>query len=113
MSNRRPFFVIGCGVAIVLVVLAVLFGVAAYQFRKYQATVESLSGKTTPIIIAITDPYTGQEVPAGTPLLVHVNANSPEKFLSLELWANGQVVGIQGAPTQDGITPFAADFAWT
>jgi hypothetical protein len=113
MSNRRPFFAIGCGIAIVLAILVVLSGVAAYQFRKYQATVESLSGKTTPIMIAITNPYGGQTVPSGTPLLVHVSASSPDKLLSLELWANGQVVGIQGAPTPDGITPFTADFSWT
>ncbi len=113
MSTRRPFFAIGCGITAALVILAVLFSVTTYQFRKYQATVESLSGKTTPIMIAITNPYSGQTVPAGTPLLVHVTASSPEKLLSLELWANGQIVGIQGAPTPDGITPFAADFAWT
>jgi hypothetical protein len=113
MSTRRPFFAVGCGIAVALTIVAVLFGVAAYQFKKYQATVESLSGSTTPIMIAITDPYAGQSVPAGTPLLVHVNANSPEKLLSLELWVNGQIVGIQGAPTAEGITPFEADFAWT
>jgi hypothetical protein len=113
MSTRKPFFAIGCGIAIALVILVTLFGVTAYQFRKYQATVESLSGKTTPILIAITDPFAGQTVPAGTPLLVHVNANAPDKLLSLELWANGQIVGIQGAPTPDGINPFEADFAWT
>lgn len=112
MSTRRPFFVLGCSIAIALVILSALFVVTAYQFKKYQAAMESLSVKSTPILIAITDPYTGQTVPAGTPLLVHVNASSPEKLLSLELWANGQVVGIQGSPTPQGMTPFSADFTW-
>src|SRR5689334_7092084 len=113
MSAQRQFFVIGCGLAGVLLVLALLFGVAAYQFKQYQATIEDLPGKATPIVIAITDPHTGQTVPAGMPLLVHVDAGGPEALVSLELWANGQLVGIQAAPSANGITPFEADFAWT
>jgi len=113
MSTQRKFSVIGCVVAGGLVVLALLFGVAAYQFKKYQAALGSLPDKATPIVIAITDPQTGQAVPAGTPLLVHVSAGSPEALLSLELWVNGQIIGVQAAPAPDGITPFAADFAWT
>src|SRR5688572_19780208 len=99
MSTTRQFFVIGCGVAGVLLVLALLFGVAAYQFKQYEAMLDALPGKATPIMIAITDPHTGQTVPAETPLLVHVNASGQEALLSLELWVNGQVVGIQAAPS--------------
>lgn len=113
MSTQKKFSVIGCGIVGVLVVLALLFGAVAYQFNQSQATLESLPGKATPIMIAITDPHTGQAVPAGTPLLVHVNAGVPEALLSLELWVNGQIVGIQAAPGPDGTTAFAADFAWT
>jgi hypothetical protein len=113
MSAQRKFFVIGCGIVGALLGLALLFGVAAYQFKQYGAAIESLPGKATPIMIAIIDPHTGQTVPAGTPLLVHVSASGPEALLSLELWANGQLVGLQASPSANGITPFAADFAWT
>ena len=113
MSTQRRFVAVGCGVGGVLVALLLLFGAAVYLFSSYGATLAGLPNKATPIMIAITDPHAGQTVPAGTPLLVHVEAGSPDALTALELWVNGAIVGIQAAPPPNGITPFAADFAWT
>ncbi len=113
MSNRRGFLVIGCIAAGALAALALLLGFAALQFMQYRTSVGQLPDKVSAITLAITDPHTGAQVTAGTPLLVHVSAGSAKPLLSLELWSNGQVVGVQAAPGPGGITPFAADFAWT
>jgi hypothetical protein len=113
MNTRRRYLVVGCGIAGALVTLAVLLGGAAYLFKQHQSTLAQLPDKASPIMIAITDPHSSQTVPAGTPLLVHVDAGSSESLFSLELWANGQIVGVQAAPAPNGTSAFAADFAWT
>jgi hypothetical protein len=96
-----------------LAALMLLLGFAGLQFMRSRASAGQLSDKVSPITLAITDPHTGAQGTAGTSLLVHVSAGSPKPLLSLELWSNGQIVGVQAAPGPGGITPFAADFAWT
>src|SRR5258706_2398251 len=113
MSNRRGFLVIGCIAAGALAALALLLGFAALQFMQYRTSVGQLPDKVSAITLAITDPHTGAQVTAGTPLLVHVSAGSAKPLLSLELWSNGQVVCVHAAPGPGRLSPFTADFAWT
>lgn len=100
------------GSAGVVVVLALVIGFSAFQYMRYRDLAQRLPENAVPIKIAILDPAPGAQSPAGTPLLVTATAFGEKPLLSLELWANGVVVGVQAAPS-GGIKPMKASFGWT
>ena len=63
------------------------------------------------IKIAILDPDTGTEATAGEFLPVSVMAVGQDPLLSVELWANGEMVSVQSAPP-GGITPMNVSMTW-
>ncbi|MBN1267162.1 MAG: hypothetical protein JXA25_16850 [Anaerolineales bacterium] len=63
------------------------------------------------IKIAILDPDTGTEMPAGEFLPVTVMAKGENPLLSVELWANGELVAVQSAPP-GGVTPMNVSMSW-
>jgi hypothetical protein len=109
-ANPKLIWRIGAGVT-ALVVIAVFLGWLSLQYRHYRQTVES-APLNAPLNVAIVSPAAGLQAPAGELLLVSARATGATALASLELWANGAIVGVEAAPS-GGQAPFARLFHWT
>lgn len=96
------------GIVVAMVVLGVLIG---SQFVEYKKEAFVNPDFTAPIKVAIIDPDVGTEAPAGVFLPVSVLAVGENPLLSIELWANGELVAVQAA-RPGGLSPMNTGFVW-
>lgn len=93
----------------ILVVFAVGFG--TYQYLNYRnqtigADLHDLASHVEIIPPEIDEPYT-----VGDAVLVETKAFGPAPIVSMELWIDGILAGVQAAPSP-GLNPFATHFVW-
>lgn len=98
-------------VLIVGVVVIILIVGAVYLFLGYRAQAghPPLAGQASQV--SISNPAHDTAVEALTSVAVDAMAAGPHPFASMELWVNGELMGVQAAPSQ-GKTPFSANFSW-
>jgi len=65
----------------------------------------------TPAQVSIGYPVNGALLNSNESLLVNAAAIGPEAFLSMELWVDGTLAGVQAAPS-GGVQPFSSFFYW-
>ena len=97
------------GTLVVAVVAALGFGV--YKFISYKQ-----SGGVSPLEasfahVAISSPPQGVQLEVGDSVMVESSAIGSKPFLSMELWINGELLGVQAAPV-GGVHPFSTFFSW-
>lgn len=84
---------------------------SGYLFWQYQRLPEeALNASST--FVTIIDPGSGYETNIGSPVQISARASASSSLLSVELWANDLLVGVQGAPTANGATQLPAHFLW-
>lgn len=100
---------LGAAVGLVIVVVALLIFVFG-QFRRYQ--------DTAPVVldiqvgeVFIVGPDGIRHANQGKPMVISVQAAGNVPFTSMELWVDGVLAGVDGAPSE-GITPLRSEFTW-
>jgi len=96
-------------------VLLIVIGLMVYlssKFMQYRQIGEGLVPDSTGITISITNPGSGHIAPAGVLQSISILASGPAPLLTLELWADNELVGVQAAPMPGGVSPLAASFSW-
>ncbi len=96
--------------AVVVAAVAAL-GVIAFKFISYK---ESGGVPADPSFaqVAISYPQQGVQLELNDPMKVEAVAIASKLFTSMELWINGELVGVQAAPS-GGAYPFSTFFSWT
>jgi hypothetical protein len=95
------------------VVVAAVAGLGFFGF-KFISYKES-GGTPTDISfaqVAISYPSQGVQLELSDPVMVEAAAIGSNPFLSMELWINGELLGVQTAPS-GGAAPFSTFFSWT
>jgi len=95
--------------AVVVVVAAI--GLAAFKFISYRGTGGMPTGDTSFAQVAISSPPKGAQLEAGDSMMVEAAAIGSMPFQSMELWINGELLGVQAAPS-GGEHPFSTSFSW-
>lgn len=97
------------GVVVVAAVSAL--GVIGYKFISYKET-GGVPAEPSFAQVAISYPSQGVQLELNDPMKVEAVAIGSKPFISMELWINGELVGVQAAPS-GGIYPFSTLFSWT
>ena len=66
---------------------------------------------SSPAIVTIGTPGNGDQFEIGEAIIVEASAVGPHDFLSVELWLDGELAGVQAAPA-GGLHPFNTHFSW-
>ncbi len=106
----RPFLVGGVIGGIVLAT-AIIIGLITNNFTNYQNNTGIPQSETPPSQVAFGNIHNGIQLEANESLMVNATAVGPDNFLSMELWINGELVGVQAAPS-GGVHPFLTFFYW-
>jgi len=110
MSGKARLLPWGCLVAIVFGVTLAAAYAGLGSFRAYSAQGEPpIAGAFQAWFV---DPANGSEFPVDSMVLVQARADGPHPIGSMELWVDGQVVEVVGAPSGEGLVPFPTDFHW-
>ena len=103
------FFLIGSAVGATVFVVAVIVGVVIINFSNYQGSQGLPTADAPPAQVAIGNLWNGLQLEAGESLMVNATAIGPDAFLSMELWVDGKLAGVQAAPS-GGVRPFSTFF---
>ena len=98
------------GVSALLVGALVIGGIAMF-YTSYKRSGGIPSGDIASAHVAISNPQNGAQLEIGEYVIVEVNAIGSNPYTSIELWLDGALVGVQGAP-EGGMQPFAVQFSW-
>lgn len=104
--RRSLLILLGVGAVAALVVLVV-----PRLTRQPESRIALLPEQPVPQINILT-PAFGEEVELGSGVSVDAFAFHPQPVTAIELWIDGQLLGIQEADGE-GLTPFSASFVWT
>ncbi len=110
-SNRLKFLLLGSVVGVTAFAVAIIVGTVVTNFSNYQDSGGQPSGDAPPVQVSFSNLWNGLQLEAGESLLVNATAIGPQAFLSMELWVDGQLAGVQAAPG-GGVHPFSAFFSW-
>ena len=110
-ANRGKYFLVGAAIGGAVFVVALVVVVMAFNFTSYQSSGGLPSGDTPPAQVAIGSPQKGAVLDAGESLLVKATAIGSTAFSSMELWVDGELTGVQAAPSA-GAHPFSTSFYW-
>lgn len=91
--------------------LVVLLGVAFFYYNGYRNIAGQPPLAAQAAQVSISQPGDGLETEVLTALSINAIAAGPSPFLSMELWINGELSGVQAAPSA-GKHPFSTNFAW-
>ena len=110
--NWLRFFLIGTAVGVTAFVIVVIVGIVVINFSNYQDSggLSSEVGQTAQVSIG--NPANGVQLEANESIMVNATAVGPKAFLSMELWVDGQLAGVQAAPS-GGVHPFSTFFYWS
>ena len=86
------------GVVVVAAVVTVT-AVIAYKFISYKSSGGIPTGETSFAQVAISSPPQGAQMEVGDSVMVEGSAIGSNPFLSMELWINGELLGVQAAPS--------------
>jgi hypothetical protein len=95
--------------AVVVAAVAGL-GVIAYKFISYKES-GGIPTDTSFAQVAISYPPQGMQLELSDSVMVEAAAIGSKPFQSMELWINGEVLGVQVAPS-GGTHPFSTFFSW-
>ncbi len=96
--------------AVAVAALAAL-SVVALKFINYKES-GGVPTDTSFAQVAISHPPQGVQLELSDPVKVEATAIGSKSFLSMELWINGELMGVQAAPS-GGAYPFSTFFSWT
>ncbi len=96
---------------IILIVLILLVVVIGYFFVQYRSNILDLPIYTAPFKVEILDPPSGTEAPVNMALLVEASVHAENPIQSVELWANGSIVGVQSVSPGEPTTAVIG-FSW-
>ena len=89
---------------IVVVAAAVLIGAFAF----YTLNAQRARPGFEPMMVMISEPATGETIPAGSSLIVSSTASGYRPIARLELWLDGELKGTQNSVRAEGSSPLAA-----
>ncbi len=109
--NWLRFLLLGSAVGATIFIGTIFLGAVAINFANYQETGGLQNGDTQLAQVSIGNLWNGIQLSAGESLMVKATAVGPKTFLSMELWVDGQLAGVQAAPS-GGAHPFSTFFYW-
>ncbi len=89
----------------------ILGGWIGFNLFKYRQDSGLLADMAFPAQVAIINPQGGARAEVDEILTVDVMAIGPDPYNTIELWLNGEPVGVQTAPV-GGAQPFTTQFSW-
>lgn len=95
--------------ALVVVTVAAL-GFIAYKFFSYKGS-GGIPIDTAFAQVAISSPPQGVQLEVSESVMVEAAAIGSNPFASMELWINGELLGVQAA-SSGGVLPFSTFFSW-
>jgi hypothetical protein len=98
-------------IGIVVIAGAVVIGFMALRYNSYKQAGGIPPVESSPAQVAISYPQNGGQHEAGESLTIEATAVGPVEFVSMELWLDGQLAGVQTAP-EGGLHPFSTHFTW-
>lgn len=110
ISKRKRILVVGM-LAGILAIFLVLAGVFIVQFKRYRTSGGSESIDPTLPQVSINIPTGDNTFIVGQPSPVNALAIGYDPFLSMELWVDGLLAGVDAGPS-GGMTPFSGEFLW-
>lgn len=109
--NWLRFLLLGSAVGVTAFVAVFIIGVVVINISNYQDS-QGLPNVDTPSAqVSIGNLPNGFQLKAGESLLINTTAIGPQAFLSMELWVDGVLGGVQAAPS-GGVHPFSTYFRW-
>jgi hypothetical protein len=109
MSDKQKPILVILGL-LILCALVALAAIVGYSFLNPSSPGDAVAQAR--LSVSFTAPQSGERVPAGQPVMVHVVANSDDKIARIELWADGQLHAAQNSALPDGTSPFPLVAAW-
>lgn len=94
-----------------LLATAILLLVALYSYNQYLNSAGLAYIENQASQVSIGEPTNGAQLSLLQPVTISGLAIGPNPFTSMELWINGQLMGVQAGPA-DGKTPLPASFVW-
>jgi hypothetical protein len=110
-DSRLRYFLIISGIVVVALLAVIIVALVASAFFNNQGAGETLPRDAPLAQVSISNPNEGAQITAGESLFVNAIAIGPDAFLSMELWVNGELAGVQAAPS-GGVHPFSTSFLW-
>ncbi|MCK5316805.1 MAG: hypothetical protein KAJ55_02760 [Anaerolineales bacterium] len=111
MINRGKWILIAV-VCIASVLIAVIFGVSILKLNQYRASVVSVYPAPGHPQVSITSPAQSSQLSLGAPIIIQATAFNTQKILSIELYIDGELTGVESAPA-GGSDYFPAEFLWS
>jgi hypothetical protein len=110
-SNQNRILLARIVIGVGVVLAAIVVGMVVLNFMAYRNSEGLPPVDQSPAQISIGNPSEGAVLEAGESQMVSAAATGPDAFLSVELWVDGVLAGVQSAP--GGLAqPFSTSFYW-
>ena len=111
MINRRKWVLIAV-VCIFSLLFAVIIGISILKLNQYRASVVSVYPVPGHPQVSITSPAQSSQFSLGAPIIIQATAFNSQEILSIELYIDGELTGVESAPA-GGSDFFPAEFLWS
>jgi hypothetical protein len=111
MIKRRKWILVAL-VCIFSLLFAAIFGISILKFNQYRTSVVSIYPAPGHPQVSITGPAHNSQFSLGAPIIVEATAFNSQGILSIELYIDGELTGVESAPA-GGSDFFPADFIWS
>jgi len=110
MSNTAKWMSIFALALGAIVVIGIL-GFVVIRYQNYLKLGDQPLTEVTLAQVSIGDPSDGTQLTTGEAIQIQATAAGPQAFLSMELWVDGVLMGVQTAPSE-GAAPLTTTFSW-
>lgn len=110
MTKKRKRILIAV-VGISSFLFAAIFGVIVLKFNQYRAGVVPIYPAPGYPQVSITNPARSSQFSLGAAIIVEATAFNSQEILSIELYVDGELTGVESAPA-GGSVFFPAEFLW-
>jgi hypothetical protein len=110
MIKRRKWILVAL-VCIFSLLFAAIFGISILKFNQYRTSVVSIYPAPGHPQVSITGPAHNSQFSLGAPIIIQATAFNLQKILSIELYIDGELTGVESAPV-GGSDYFSAEFMW-
>ena len=110
MPKRRKWIliIVAC---IASVLILIFIGASILILNQYQASAGSVYPPPGHPQISITSPSQSSQFSLGAPIIIQATAFNTQKILSIELYIDGELTGVESVPA-GGSEYFPAEFLW-
>jgi len=109
--NWLRYLLLGSAIGATVFVVVAVASVVTTNYSNYKDSRGLPKVDVPSAQVSIGNLWNGIQLPANVSFMVNATAFGSQVFNSVELWVDGQLAGVQAAPT-GGALPFSTYFAW-